>query len=74
MEDFAGATNLNRQIDCIQMTLAGVSGYSVEYRVSTTNSNNYLPWVKNYNNINDEGYAGIKGVAIDKLQVRIVKN
>lgn len=74
MEDFAGATNLNRQIDCIQMTFVGVSGYSVEYRVSTVNSNNYLSWVKNYNNINDEGYAGIKGAAIDKLQVRIVKD
>jgi GH25 family lysozyme M1 (1,4-beta-N-acetylmuramidase) len=74
MEDFAGATNLNRQIDCIQMTFTGVSGYSVEYRVATVSSNNYLPWVKNYNNINDEGYAGIKGVAIDKLQVKIVKN
>ena len=74
MEDFAGSTNINRQIDCIQMTFTGVSGYSVEYRVSTANSNGYLPWVKNYNNINDDGYAGIKGVAIDKLQVRIVKN
>lgn len=74
MEDFAGATNLNKQIDCIQMTFTGVSGYSVEYRVSTANSNGYLPWVKNYNNTNDDGYAGIKGVAIDKLQVRIVKN
>ena len=74
MEDFAGATNLNRQIDCVQMTFTGVSGYSVEYRVSTVNSNGYLPWVKNYNNTNDDGYAGIKGVAIDKLQVRIVKD
>lgn len=74
MEDFAGATNLNRQIDCIQMTFTGVSGYSVEYRVSTENSNEYLPWVKNYNNTDDDGYAGIKGVAVDKLQVRIVKN
>ena len=74
MEDFAGAINLNRQIDCIQMELTGVTGYSVEYRVSTMNSSNYLPWVKNYNNINEDGYAGIKGVAFDKLQIRIVKN
>lgn len=73
MEDFAGATNLNRQIDCIQMAFTGESGYSVEYRVSTTNSNGYLPWVKNYNNTNDDGYAGIKGTAIDKLQIRIIK-
>lgn len=74
MEDFAGASNLNRQIDCIQMSLIGVAGYSVEYRVSTVNSSNYLPWVKNYNNKDDDGYAGIKGTAFDKLQIRIVKN
>lgn len=73
MEDFAGAYNLNRQIDCIQMTLTGVSGYVVEYRVSTVNSKDYLPWVKEYNNKDDDGYAGIKEVAIDKLQIRIVK-
>lgn len=73
MEDFAGAYNLNRQIDCMQMTLTGVSGYVVEYRVSTVNSKDYLPWVKEYNNKDDNGYAGIKEVAIDKLQIRIVK-
>ena len=74
MEDFAGSFNFNRQIDCIQMTLTGVTGYSVEYRVSTLNSSNYLPWVKNYNTKDDDGYAGIKGTAFDKLQIRIVKN
>lgn len=73
MEDFAGVSNLNKQIDCIQMTLTGISGYIVEYRVSTVNSKDYLPWVKEYNNKDCNGYAGIKGVAIDKLQIRIVK-
>lgn len=72
-EDFAGATKLNKNIDCIQMQLVGLNDYAVEYRVSTTSSTNYLPWVRNYNNTNDDGYAGIIGKSIDKLQIRIVK-
>ena len=72
-EDFAGANSLSVDIDCIQIELVGLSGYTVEYRVSTTKSTGYLPWVREYNNNNDDGYAGIKGSAIDKLQIRIVK-
>lgn len=72
-KDFAGATNLNKNIDCIQMQLVGLNDYAVEYRISTTSSINYLPWVRNYNNTNDDGYAGIIGKSIDKLQIRIVK-
>ena len=73
-EDFAGKTKLNGFIDCIQMVLMGVDGYTVEYRVSTNKSTSYLPWVRGYNTVNDNGYAGIYGVAIDKLQCRIVRN
>ena len=69
--DYAGI--IGRKIDGIQMELTGVSGYKVEYRVSTTGSENYLPWVRGYNNTNDDGYAGIFGKEIDKLQVRVVK-
>lgn len=69
--DYAGL--YGRQIDCIQMELTGAEGYTVEYRVSTAKSKNYLDWVKGYNNSNDDGYAGLKGAAIDKLQIRIVK-
>lgn len=72
-EDFAGANSLNVDIDCIQIELVGLSGYTVEYRVSITKSTGYLPWVREYNNNNDDGFAGIKGSAIDKLQIRIVK-
>lgn len=72
-EDFAGANSLNVDIDCIQVELVGLSEYTVEYRVSTTKSTGYLPWVREYNNNNDDGYAGIKGSTIDKLQIRIVK-
>ena len=73
-EDFAGKTKLNGFIDCVQMDLTGVDGYTVEYRVSTNKSTSYLPWVRGYNTVNDNGYAGIYGVAIDKLQCRIVRN
>ena len=62
-----------RKIDAVQMELIDMEGYTVEYRVSTTGSKNYLPWVRGYNNINDDGYAGIIGKPIDKLQVRIVR-
>ena len=72
-EDFAGASKLNKQIDCIQMELIRVDGYTVQYRVSTAKSTSYLPYVKGWNSTNDEGYAGIYGVAIDKLQAKIVK-
>lgn len=70
-EDYAGI--LGKQIDCVQMELIGIDGYTVEYHVSTAKTTAYLEWVQGYNNVNEDGYAGILGVAIDKLQVRIVK-
>ena len=70
---FAGASRLNRQIDCVQMELIGVDGYTVQYRVSTVKSNGYLPYVEGWNDRNDDGYAGIDKKCIDKLQIRIVK-
>ena len=69
--DYAGI--IGRPIDAIQMELAGLESYAVEYRVSTTNSAGYLPWVRNWNSINDDGYAGVLGTGIDKLQVRVVE-
>ena len=70
-EDYAGI--YGRQIDCVQMELYGADGYTVEYRVSTAKSKNYLEWVRHYNTKNEDGYAGLVGAAIDKLQVKIVK-
>lgn len=70
-EDYAGI--YGRQIDCVQMELTGAEGYTVQYRVSTAKSTGYLEWVKHYNNLNVDGYAGLRGVAVDKLQCRIVK-
>lgn len=70
-EDYAGI--YGKDIDCIQAELIDIDDYKIQYRVSTLNSNNYLSWVTDYNNNDDNGYAGIKGVGIDKLQVKIVK-
>lgn len=72
-EDFAGAAALNRPIDGIQAELSGISGYTIEYRVSTTGSTKYLSWVRGWKDGGDDGYAGIYGKNIDKLQMRIVK-
>ena len=69
-DDYAG--DYDTAVDAIQMAYFGSDGYAVEYRVSTTNSTGYLPWVRNWNSINDDGYAGVYGREIDKLQVRVV--
>ena len=62
-----------RDIDAVQFDFSGVSSYNIKYRVSTTGSTQYLPWVTGFNNTNDNGYAGIFGKTIDKIQVEIVK-
>lgn len=58
----------NQQIDAIQVQLTGVDGYEAQYRVSTTKSNGYYPWV-----LGVSDYAGVLGRAIDKIQIKIVK-
>lgn len=61
-----------KPIDGVQMELVGVPGYKVQYRVSLSGTKNYLPWVTNYNGTAD-GYAGVYGCLIDRIQVKIVK-
>lgn len=58
----------NKEIDGVQFCLEGLEGYDVCYRVSTTSSSDYLPWVKN-----TEDYAGIFGKGIDKVQIEVKK-
>lgn len=59
-------------IDGIQMDFSGVDGYTVMYRVSVLGTSGWYPWVSGYGNgIN--GYAGLLGKPIDKIQVKIVK-
>ena len=70
LDDYAGI--YGRTIDCVQMEIYGVDGYAVEYRVSPVSSD-YLPFVRGYNVINDDGYAGLENRCIDRLQAKIVK-
>ena len=58
----------DKEIDGVQFCLEGLEGYDVCYRVSTTASTDYLPWVKN-----TEDYAGVYGRQIDKVQICISK-
>ncbi len=58
----------DKEIDGVQFCLEGLEGYDVYYRVSTTASTDYLPWVKN-----TEDYAGVYGRQIDKVQICINK-
>lgn len=62
-----------KDIDAVQLDLQGLPGYNVKYRVSTLESNNYLSWITGYNTINSNGYAGIYGQSIDKIQMEIIK-
>lgn len=73
-EDYAGL--YGKKIDAIQAEFYGLSNspeYVAEYRVSTIGSAGYLDWVRNYNNADDDGYAGLLGKAIDTVQVRIIR-
>lgn len=60
-------------IDGLQMKIENAPGYSVRYRVSLVGSSSYLPWVTNYDSTAD-GYAGIFGRSIDRVQIEIIKN
>lgn len=65
------AGNKGQPIDAIQ--IKPIEGYDVRYRVSTFGSKEYLPWVTNYNLKNGDGYAGIIGRTIDKVQIELIK-
>ena len=70
LEDYAGI--YGKPIECVQMHFYGVDGYIVEYRVSPVGGK-YLPFVRNYNVLNDDGYAGLDGLSVDRFQSVVVK-
>jgi len=73
-KDSAGDTyagNRKSACDMLQMTLTGVSGYKVRYRVYA--GGKWWGWITNYSNSNTNGYAGVKGKAIQAVQIQIVK-
>ena len=61
-----------KPIDGIQIDFSGVEGYQVMYRVSVAGTSAWYPWVSGYSS-NSNGYAGVYGKNIDKIQVKIVK-
>lgn len=67
-EDYAGIIGQN--IDCIQIRSQANSKKS-KYRVRLTNGR-YLPWVTDYNTTDDNGYAGINGYTIDRLEIELI--
>ena len=70
-ENFAG--NKKASCDLLQMTLTGISGYAIKYRVYSKDCG-WLDWVIEYNNNNSNGYAGIKGKEIQAVQMQIIKS
>lgn len=63
---YAGLADGSKKIDGIRIKTNGTGG-KIKYRVSTTSSSSYLPWVTEATD-----YAGILGKPIDKLQAYIV--
>ena len=69
--DYAG--NIGQEIDAVQMQLIGVDGYEVQYRVATKSSSTYLGWCTGLKDATGDGYAGVFGKPIDRIQMKIVK-
>ena len=69
--DYAG--NLGVEIDAVQMQLNGVSGYEVQYRVVAKSSSKWYGWCTGLTDASGDGYAGVFGNPIDRIQIKIVK-
>lgn len=69
-ENFAGDKKSN--FDRLQMDLRGCPGWQIKYRVFVKGKG-WLPWVIGYNNSNTDGYAGIIGLPIQMVEVKVVK-
>ena len=67
--DYAG--NIGEAIDAVQMVLEGVDGYQVQYRVSA--GGRWYGWCTGLTDKSGDGYAGVFGKAIDRIQIKIVK-
>ena len=65
--DYAG--NLGETIDAVQMVLEGVDGYQVRYRVSA--GGRWYGWCTGLIDATGDGYAGVFGKAIDRIQIKI---
>lgn len=70
-EDFAGVRG--KTIDALQMELTGLSGYAVRYRVGPTQNSGWYGWCENTTDPTGDGYAGVFGKPISRIQMEIVK-
>ncbi len=68
--DFAGVRG--QAIDALQAQLIGVEGYEVCYRVSPVGGGWY-GWCTGLTDATGDGYAGVFGRAIDRVQMKIVR-
>ena len=65
--DYAG--NLGEEIDAVQMVLDGVDKHQVKYRVSA--GGRWYGWCTGLTDKSGDGYAGVFGKAIDRIQIKI---
>lgn len=70
-KDYAG--NIGEDIDAVQMQLIGVDGYEVKYRVAAKSASKWYGWCTGLTDATGDGYAGVFGKAIDRIQIQIVK-
>lgn len=69
-KDYAG--NIGAEIDAVQMQLVGVDGYDVQYRVAAKSNSKYYGWCTGLTDASGDGYAGVFGKPIDRIQMKIV--
>ncbi len=69
--DYAG--NYGQAIDAVQMELTDAEGYEVMYRVSSVGKNRWYGWCTGLTDKTGDGYAGVFGNAIDRIQMKIVR-
>ena len=69
--DYAG--NIGEEIDAVQMQLQGADGCEVQYRVSSIDRDRWYGWCTGLADKTGDGYAGVFGKAIDRIQIKLVK-
>jgi len=67
--DYAG--NKGETIDAVQMQLIGADGYEIRYRASSKKG--WHGWCEGLTDKTGDGYAGVFGKAIDRIQMAIVR-
>lgn len=67
--DYAG--NTDEAIDAVQMQLLGADGYEIRYRVSSKKG--WHGWCEGLFDKTGDGYAGVFGKAVDRIQMAIVQ-